>query len=153
VDRGEMGREEFSPQKFQTRMIHPEKIEPRFSPSFSPIYEIGRGGEKLGEGGGIGVDIKITGPVSKRRILHREEFILPEWIEKQGLSMEGRLKFWVFPDGSIGRVGIEKTFGSLRDHQKLYSWLLSVFRKWRFSPLIGEDKKEWGIITIKIKLD
>jgi hypothetical protein len=152
VDIGEMGErwEKFLPQKVTKRVIQPGRVEFQFFPSYE-IKE--RGGGLSEEGMGIGLDIKITGPASKRKILHREDFTLPEWVERQGVSMEGQLKFWVLPDGSIGRVGVEKTFGSLRDHHKLHSWLISVFRKWRFSPLVGDDRKEWGIITIKIKLD
>lgn len=93
---------------------------------------------------------KISGPVSFRKILYREDFTIPSWLEKKGLNLQGKFKFWVLANGYVDRVLVEESFG----FRQIDSLASSAISKWRFSQLPDylKNKEEWGLIDIKILL-
>ena len=87
----------------------------------------------------------IKGPAGKRKILYKPE--IPEVkIDKEG---EVELKFWVFPDGSVGRVS-----SLLRGDVELERIAMNYIKQWRFNPLDegGPTVEQWGTITVKFRL-
>jgi len=89
--------------------------------------------------------IGIKGPAGNRRILYQPE--IPEVkIDKEG---EVELKFWVLPDGSVGRV-----FSLLRGDAELERIAINYIKQWRFNPLDegGPTVQQWGTITVKFRL-
>jgi|GEM_PF-5789684 len=106
--------------------------------------------EDKGESGGKGgpFSLEITGEVARRAILYQSGFKIPEWLERKGISLEGRFKFFVLADGSVDRVVIEHSFG----YKELDSLAMDSILRWRFASLKGGTYEEWGIARIKIKL-
>ena len=89
--------------------------------------------------------IGIKGPAGKRKILYKPE--IPEVkIDREG---EVELKFWVLPDGSVGRV-----FSFLRGDAELERIAINYIKQWRFNPLEegGPTVEQWGTITVKFRL-
>lgn len=93
---------------------------------------------------------KISGPVSFRKVLYQEGFMVPSWLEKKGLNLQGKFKFWVLSNGYVDRVLVEESFG----FRQIDSLASSAISKWRFSQLCNylKHKEEWGIVDIKILL-
>ncbi|MDI6785852.1 MAG: energy transducer TonB [bacterium] len=93
---------------------------------------------------------KISGPISLRKVLYQEGFKIPSWVEKEGLNLQGRFRFWVLSNGYVDRVSIEESFGDRR----IDSLASSAISKWRFSRLSNylKNQEEWGLIDIKILL-
>lgn len=97
-----------------------------------------------------GRDIDISGPARSREAVYQPKFSVPEWIERKGQPLSGRFKFWVLPDGSIDRVEIQKPFG----YAELDTKAISTIYRWRFNKLFSsETKTDWGVATIKIRLE
>ena len=96
-----------------------------------------------------GSSVEITGIT--RRVKHRTMFKLPKWVEEKGISMNGSIKFWVSPDGSIDRVEIFKTFG----YADIDSLACSAVYKWRFEELPEEqgEKNDCGIVKFRVQLN
>jgi len=89
--------------------------------------------------------IGIKGPAGKREILYKPQ--IPEVkIDREG---EVGLKFWVFPDGSVGRVS-----SLLRGDAELEQIAINYIKQWRFNPLDegGPMVEQWGTITVKFRL-
>ena len=87
----------------------------------------------------------IKGPVGKRKILYKPE--IPEVkIDREG---EVELKFWVLPDGSVGRVSSQ-----LRGDVELERIAMNYIKQWRFNPLDQSRPmvEQWGTITVKFRL-
>jgi TonB family protein len=87
----------------------------------------------------------IKGPAGKRKILYKPE--IPEvQIDSEG---EVELKFWVLPDGSVGRV-----FSLLRGDAELERIAINYIKQWRFNPLDegGPTVEQWGTINVKFRL-
>ena len=88
---------------------------------------------------------RIKGPVGERKILYKPE-IPGVKIDREG---EVELKFWVLPDGSVGRV-----FSLLRGDAELERIAINYIKQWRFNPLDegGPTVEQWGTITVKFRL-
>jgi len=94
--------------------------------------------------------VYISGPASKRKPLYQPKFKLPDWLEKTGQSLQGKLNIWVLPDGSIDKVEIEKSFG----YAEIDRLAQATVYKWRFYKLPPDVKRiETGIVTITIRLE
>lgn len=88
---------------------------------------------------------RIKGPVGERKILYKPE-IPGVKIDREG---EVELKFWVLPDGSVGRV-----FSLLRGDAELERIAINYIKQWRFNPLDegGPTVEQWGTVTVKFRL-
>ncbi len=90
--------------------------------------------------------IGIKGPAGKREILYKPG--IPDVkIDREG---EVELKFWVLPDGSVGRV-----FSLLRGDAELERIAINYIKQWRFNPLdeAGSTVEQWGTITVKFRFE
>jgi len=88
----------------------------------------------------------IKGPAAARRILYKPE--IPEvTVNREG---EIELKFWVLPDGSIGRV-----LPVIRGDTELERIAISYLKQWRFDRLdtSGSRVEQWGTLTVKFRLE
>jgi TonB family protein len=86
---------------------------------------------------------QIRGPVSKRR----QVVYKPSLPKTAGAEGEIELKFWVLPDGTVGRIVPIK-----RGNPLLEGEAIRYLKKWRFNPLNKAEGEEWGIIPIKFVL-
>lgn len=92
----------------------------------------------------------ITGPASSRKAIYKPNFCIPKWLEEKGQSLIGRFRFWVLPNGEVDRVIIEQTFGDAR----VDNLAVSTLSRWRFYKLPPDETRiDWGIVTIKIRLE
>ncbi len=88
----------------------------------------------------------IAGPAARRRILFQPK---PPKLEKLESTTEIVLKFWVLPDGTVGRV-----IPTRKASAYLEGLASNHLKRWRFSPLPpgAEDKEQWGEITFRFLL-
>lgn len=92
----------------------------------------------------------IIGPASSRKAIYNPNFRIPKWLEEKGQSLIGRFRFWVLPNGEVDRVIIEQTFGDAR----VDNLAISTLSRWRFYKLPPDETRiDWGIVTIKIRLE
>lgn len=109
------------------------KIDPKKAERTGPRAEIDLGG------------IDIKGPAAERRVVFRPP---PIGVEI-GAEADIELKFWVLPDGNVGRVvPLRKGDAKLEDEAMRY------IKKWRFTPLgkEGPQEEQWGTVAIKFLL-
>ncbi|MBI4641449.1 MAG: energy transducer TonB [Candidatus Tectomicrobia bacterium] len=97
---------------------------------------------------GIGTDLPsygITGPASGRQVISR-----PPPLELDlKVEAEIELKFWVLPDGTVGRVIPLK-----KGDAQLEAEAIRYLKKWRFNPVAARsgDEESWGVIPFKFLL-
>lgn len=123
--------------------------------------EAGREMPRIIEGGvGKGVGpVDLSGGVDKipyyhlegpaavgRGIVYQELMPVPKWVEEEGRSLRGKLRFWVLPSGEVDRVLVEETFG----YPQIDDLAIRTIRRWRFTK--GQDEA-WGLVSIRIQLN
>ena len=88
----------------------------------------------------------IAGPAARRRILFQPK---PPKLERLESTTEIVLKFWVLPDGTVGRV-----IPTRKASAYLEGLASNHLKRWRFSPLPpgAEDKEQWGEIAFRFLL-
>lgn len=88
---------------------------------------------------------QIEGPVASRELTFKPP--PPTAQVSQGAVIT--LKFWVFPDGTVGKIVPLK-----KGNAELEQIAIQYLQQWRFSPLSSEVKQEdqWGIIPIKFSV-
>lgn len=90
--------------------------------------------------------INIAGPAARRRILFRPK---PPKLERLESTTEIVLKFWVLPDGTVGRV-----IPTRKASAYLEGLASNHLKRWRFSPLPpgAEGEEQWGEIAFRFLL-
>lgn len=88
----------------------------------------------------------IRGPASHRRIIFRPA---PPQVEALEKSEDILLRFWVLPDGTVGRV-LPVRKGSAR----LEGIATNHLKRWRFSPLPPDvpQREEWGELAFRFRV-
>ena len=88
----------------------------------------------------------IRGPAASRRILFQPP---PPQVEELGEAEDIVLRFWVLPDGTVGRV-IPIRKGSAR----LEGIAATHLKRWRFSPIPPHEapREEWGVIAFRFRM-
>jgi TonB family protein len=88
------------------------------------------------------IQLGIRGPVSERRVVFQPP--LPE--VRLTAETEIELKFWVLPDGTVGRV-----IPLRKGDTQLEAIAISYLKQWRFEPLTtpGTPEEQWGTIPFK----
>lgn len=88
---------------------------------------------------------QIRGPASKRKVVFRPPLPSPQL--KANVEIE--LKFWVLPDGTIGRI-----IPIRRGDPALEGEMMAYLKKWHFNPLPPDvpQQEQWGTIPIKYLL-
>jgi TonB family protein len=88
---------------------------------------------------------QIKGPAGQRKVIFKP----PPPSLQLGATMEIELKFWVLPDGSVGRI-----IPSRRGDMALEREMMAYLKKWRFNPLSPDvpQEEQWGTIPIKYLL-
>lgn len=87
--------------------------------------------------------LTIEGPVSKRRVTFQPP--PPDIVTTSAITL--RLKFWVHPDGTVGRI-----VPMVRAEANIEKAAISFLEKWRFEPVDKSNGDQWGILPIQLKL-
>jgi len=90
---------------------------------------------------------RIEGPAGGRELIYKEKIEYPSWAENNGIEGNVKIKFWVEPDGKIGKTEIITSSG----YPELDLYTISKFRKYLFQP-INTNEIVWGIITFVFRL-
>lgn len=91
--------------------------------------------------------IGIKGPISRRELT----YVPPIPKVKATIETEFEMKFWVSPNGTVGRVIPLKRAGDAELERVATNYL----RQWRFRPIPENEKQieEWGTVIIKFRLE
>ncbi|MFQ5894469.1 MAG: TonB family protein [Nitrospinota bacterium] len=89
---------------------------------------------------------RVRGPAAARRVQFRPK---PPRVRGIESSIEIELKFWVLPDGTVGRVVPVK-----KGDARLEAAAISHLKRWRFSPLPADaaQVEQWGTVAFKFRL-
>jgi Gram-negative bacterial TonB protein C-terminal len=87
----------------------------------------------------------IKGPAAERQVIFQPP---PPNVTVEGES-EIELRFWILPNGAVGRVVPVKKLDP-----RLEALAINYLRNWRFSPLPSEapQDEQWGIIPFKFRI-
>lgn len=86
----------------------------------------------------------IEGPAARRTVLFQPEIPIVR-VRKQSLI---RLKFWVLPDGTVGRV-----IPLRKGDPELEQLAIEYLKRWIFTPAPrSSDTAVWGVLTIRFKI-
>lgn len=88
----------------------------------------------------------IEGPAASRKIVFRPP---PPKVKIAESSGDIELRFWVLPDGTVGRV-LPQRKGSAY----LEGVAVNHIKRWRFSPLAqgGAGREEWGLVVYRFRV-
>jgi hypothetical protein len=86
--------------------------------------------------------LDIKGPAASRKI----DYIPPPLQSKSPLDGNTLLKFWVFPDGTVGKV-----VPLITEDSRIYTVAINHVKKYRFEPLPKNSPQVeiWGVIPVK----
>ncbi|OGL45869.1 MAG: hypothetical protein A2161_16430 [Candidatus Schekmanbacteria bacterium RBG_13_48_7] len=86
--------------------------------------------------------IGIKGPVANRKVIYKPK---PP-VANVSVEATITLKFWVFPDGTVGKV-----IPLVKGDAALEQISISYLKRWRFTPKSSSEsqEQEWGTIPIK----
>ncbi len=94
--------------------------------------------------------VKITGPLSSRKVIKSFVPEYPAWARAQNIEADVAIRFNVSSSGDVsGNPVIERTSG----YTELDRGALEALKRWKFSPLAGADQDQWGVITFRFRLD
>ena len=87
----------------------------------------------------------IKGPAAERQVIFQPP--PPSVIVEAESEIE--LRFWIFPNGAVGRVIPMK-----KSDPRLEALAINYLRHWRFTPLPSDtlQDEQWGIIPFKFRL-
>jgi TonB family protein len=89
--------------------------------------------------------IAIKGPASERQVVFQPP---PPSVTVESES-EIELRFWILPNGAVGRVVPVK-----KSDPRLEALAISYLRHWRFTPLPSDalQDEQWGVIPFKFRI-
>jgi TonB family protein len=87
----------------------------------------------------------IKGPASERQVIFQPP---PPSVTVESES-EIELRFWILPNGTVGRVVPVK-----KSDPRLEALVINYLRHWRFTPLPPDtlQDEQWGIIPFKFRI-
>jgi hypothetical protein len=87
----------------------------------------------------------IEGPASERQVIFQPP---PPSVTVESES-EIELRFWILPNGAVGRVVPVK-----KSDPRLEALAINYLRHWRFTPLASDtpQDEQWGIIPFKFRI-
>jgi protein TonB len=92
--------------------------------------------------------VKITGPLSARKVLKYVIPEYPEWAKARGIEADVSIRFTVNAIGDVETSVVETTSG----YPQLDRLALDALKLWKYSPLPGQDS-QWGVITFRFLMD
>jgi len=101
---------------------------------------------------GRGVTMRLSGPLSGRKILRSFAPEYPEWARRKGIEGRVDLHLTVNPNGFVkDNVWVERTSGQTG----LDRVAIDAVKRWVFAPLPSDvaQIEQWGIITIFFRLE
>jgi TonB family protein len=92
-----------------------------------------------------GVTSLIKGPAAERRVIVQP----PPPHATVEIESELELRFWILPNGAVGRVVPVK-----KGDPRLEALAINYLRNWRFNPLPSDapQDEQWGIIPFKFRI-
>lgn len=113
--------------------------------SFNQAREWGKKGSGEEQQEGTTRFLEIKGPVAKRVIVYRPP--IPKVSVE--ITTDIQLKFWVSPDGTVGRV-----IPLVKGDSRLEEEAIKYIKQWKFAPLASTEPQldQWGTIPIKFLL-
>ena len=92
-----------------------------------------------------GATSAIVGPAAERRVIFQPP--LPSATVESESELE--LRFWILPNGAVGRVVPVK-----KADPRLEALAINYLRSWRFNPLPSDapQDEQWGIIPFKFRI-
>ncbi|HJM43895.1 MAG TPA: energy transducer TonB, partial [Nitrospinota bacterium] len=87
-------------------------------------------------------DLEIRGPVAKRELVYRP----PPPTPLRGAEGEIKLKFWVLPDGTVGRIVL-----LVRGDSSLETTAIRNLKRWKFNtlPRGARVPEQWGTMRFR----
>lgn len=87
----------------------------------------------------------IVGPAAERRVIFQPP--LPNATVESESELE--LRFWILPNGAVGRVVPVK-----KADPRLEALAINYLRNWRFNPLPSDapQDEQWGVIPFKFRI-
>jgi TonB family protein len=87
----------------------------------------------------------IKGPASERKVIFQPP---PPSVTVESES-EIELRFWILPNGAVGRVVPVK-----KSDPRLEALVINYLRHWRFTPLPPDtvQDEQWGIIPFRFRI-
>ncbi len=89
------------------------------------------------------VDFPIEGPLARRHVIYRPP--PPKTVAL--VSGTVKIKFWVLPDGTVGKM-----IPIVRGDPDLERRALKFLSKWRFEKTNSAARDQWGILSIRFKV-
>ncbi len=88
--------------------------------------------------------IGVKGPAAQLQLLSKPPF--EGTIDSTPAAIKARLKFWVLPDGTVGKVIVQGDC-----HGDCCVQAIKLLRQYRFNPLSTDQphKEVWGLISIQ----
>jgi hypothetical protein len=106
------------------------------------LRETAQRGEEAQKNTSEDTTLDIRGPAASRKI----NYIPPPLQLKSSVDGDTLLKFWVFPDGTVGKV-----IPLISEDTRVYTVAINHIKKYRFEPLPKDSPQveTWGVIPVK----
>ncbi len=86
---------------------------------------------------------RIEGPAAKRKVI----YLPPQPQPVTQVFGTIRLKFWVHPDGTVGKI-----VPILKADPQLEKIAIEFLEKWRFESIPESSGNQWGVLPVRFKL-
>lgn len=94
--------------------------------------------------------VKITGPLSSRKVVQSYVPQYPDWARARNIEADVAIRFNVSASGEVrDDAVVERTSG----YPELDKAAMAALKRWKFSPLAGNNQDQWGVITFRYTLD
>ncbi len=94
--------------------------------------------------------VKITGPLSSRKVVQSFVPQYPDWARARNIEADVAIRFNVSAAGDVrDDAVVEMTSG----YPELDKAALAALKRWKFTPLAGNNQDQWGVITFRYRLD
>lgn len=108
----------------------------------SSLRETAKGEKEMQQNNSEDTSLDIRGPAARRKI----SYIPPSLQSKPVEDGDTLLKFWVLPDGTVGKV-----VPLITEDTRVYTVVINHVKKYRFEPLPKDSPQVeiWGVIPVK----
>lgn len=93
--------------------------------------------------------VKITGPLSSRKVLKYFVPEYPAWARDRNIEADVAIRFTVSAGGDVLGAVVERTSG----YSALDKSAMEELKKWKFSRISSKEQDQWGVITFRFLLE
>ncbi len=94
--------------------------------------------------------VKITGPLSSRKVVASFVPEYPDWAKARNIEADVAIRFNVSAGGDVRDDALVEMTSGYPDLDKA---ALAALKRWKFTPLAGNNQDQWGVITFRYRLD